>query len=408
MMNNLDTDTHPSIRVVVRIWRENRCLRKNSIIQYLRWIRRFKAYCRGKAVNEDAQLTLAGVRTFAKWYAQTRGVDSNNAFKGARSALRAWVLALSAMGYAVHRWVAPEPSKHLPSPLLQEFAEHLRQHRGNPAVTIKKKIAHITGFLAFLRSRRQRPQRVQLRDIDAFVVSCRGRYARTTVADFCSSLRSFLRFLHATGRLSVDLAPSVMAPIVRKGERPLRALSWNDVRRILQAVELSTSCGKRDYAILLLMSTYGLGAGEAIRLKLDDIDWRAATLRVTRPKTGVETRLPLLPAVARALVTYLRRGRPTHAATRHLFLTMTVPHVRLSSSSAVRHILIKHARAAGVSAPYLGSHVLRHTHACRQMELGAQTKVIGDILGHRRPESTSAYIRISTERLRHMALPVPP
>lgn len=407
-MNDRNTDTHPSLRAVVRVWRENRCLRKNSIIQYLRWVRRFKAYCRGKAVKEESQLTLAGVCTFAKWYTQTQGIDGDNAFKGARSALRAWALALSAMGHAVPRWAAPPPPKHLPSPLLQEFAEYLRQHRGNPAVTIKKEITHITGFLVFLRSRRQRLQRVQLRDIDAFVVSCRKRYARTTVADFCSSLRSFLRFLHATGRLSVDLAPSVMAPIVRKGERPLRALPWNDVRRILQAVDRSTSCGKRDYAMLLLMSTYGLGAGEVIKLKLDDIDWRAATLRVIRPKTGVETRLPLLPAVMRVLVTYLRRGRPTHATTRHLFLTMNAPHVRLSCSSAVRHILIKHARAAGVSAPYLGSHVLRHTHACRQMEQGTQPKVIGDILGHGRAESTSAYIRISTERLRQMALPVPP
>jgi site-specific recombinase XerD len=73
----------------------------------------------------------------------------------------------------------------------------------------------------------------------------------------------------------------------------------------------------------------------------------------------------------------------------------------------VRHILHKHARVAGVSAPYLGSHVLRHTHACRELELGVPPKVIGDILGHRRPESTSAYLRVATERLREVALALP-
>jgi integrase len=259
----------------------------------------------------------------------------------------------------------------------------------------------------FLQARGRHIEDVQLVDIDAFVVSCHTRYARTTVADMCSSLRSFLRFLHASGRLAVDLAPSVMAPIVRRGERPLRALPWEAVRRILRAVDRSSAGGQRDYALLLLMSLYGLGAGEVIRLRLEDIDWHAATLRVTRPKNGVVVELPLLPAVARALVSYLRHARPQHAATRYLFLRRKVPHRRLGGASAVRHILLKHARAAGVTAPYLGSHVLRHTHACRQLEQGTPPKLIGDILGHRRPESTSAYLRIATERLRQVALSVP-
>jgi integrase/recombinase XerD len=220
-------------------------------------------------------------------------------------------------------------------------------------------------------------------------------------------LRSFTRFLRVTGRISVDLASSVAGPTVRKGARPYRALPWRDVQRILRAVDRSTPCGQRDYALLLLMSTYGLGAGEVIRLKLDDIDWRAGTLHIVRPKTRVEFMLPLLPAVARVLVSYLRRGRPGNTATRHIFVQMRVPHKPLASSGPVRHVLIKHARAAGVAAPYLGSHVLRHTHACRQMELGTPPKLIGDILGHRDPDSTSAYLRVATERLRQIALPVP-
>jgi integrase/recombinase XerD len=73
----------------------------------------------------------------------------------------------------------------------------------------------------------------------------------------------------------------------------------------------------------------------------------------------------------------------------------------------VRHILVQHARAARVSAPFLGSHVLRHSHASRQVDLGVTPKVLSDILGHRHPDSTSAYVRIATQRLRAIALPVP-
>jgi integrase len=262
-------------------------------------------------------------------------------------------------------------------------------------------------FLEFLRLRRRRLRDLRLSDLDAYVVKCAKRYAPATVSDICSMLRGFTRFLRASGRISVDLAESMLGPVRRKGMRPHRTLPWGDVQRILHAIDRSTPLGKRDYALLLLMSTYGLGAGEAIRVTLDDIDWRAATLRIVRPKTQVAFVLPLLPAMARALVNYLRNGRPIHAPTRHLFLRMSVPHGRLSSSSAVRDRLIEYARAAGVSAPYLGSHVLRHTNAGRQMELGTPPKLIADILGHRDPDSTSAYLRVATGRLRQMALPVP-
>lgn len=229
------------------------------------------------------------------------------------AAERAALLAFEVLGARTPPW-EPSPEPRSPScPLLEEFAEHLARHRGNPPVTSRKDLAHITAFLAFLRSRQGNRVELDLADIDAFIVAYRPHYARTTVADMASSLRGFLRFLHITRRLAVDLAPSVMAPIVRRDERPLRALPWEKVQRILGAIDRSTAAGRRDYALLLLMSVYGLGAGPVLRL--EDIDWHAGVLHVTRPKTGVA--LPLLPAVARVLGSYLRHGRPQHAGTRH-------------------------------------------------------------------------------------------
>ncbi len=156
-----------------------------------------------------------------------------------------------------------------------------------------------------------------------------------------------------------------------------------------------------------MMSVYGLGAGEVIRIRLEDIDWQAEKLRIKRPKTGAVFQLPLLPAVARALVDYLRHGRPAYTSARHLFVTVQVPFKPLACSTTVRWILHSAAHRAGVKAPFLGTHVLRHTHACRQLELGTPPKIIGDILGHRDPESTSAYLRVASERLRELSLPVP-
>jgi len=146
---------------------------------------------------------------------------------------------------------------------------------------------------------------------------------------------------------------------------------------------------------------------EVIRLQFQDIDWNASTLKAVRPKTGVAFMLPLLPAVAKALAIYLRNGRPQKTPTRHLFIKMKMPFSPLSGSSPVRHIIIKHAKAAGLNAPFLGSHVLRHSFAARQIDLGICPRVLSDLLGHHDSESISAYVRIATETLRNVSLPVP-
>jgi site-specific recombinase XerD len=392
---------------IERIWRENRCLKSGSIQVYRYNIYRFLDYCRSRKLAENAQLTRAGVTAFSRSYARSHRRDFKAVFDAAHGALSTWATARRTLGEELPPWVpATNPLTSL-APVLREFAEYLRDHRGNPAVTIHKKAEHVKRLLAYLRRRHRRPNRARLTDIDGFLIECRKRYARATAADIGCSVRSFMRFMVATGRMTVDLADSIVGPIVRPAERPHRTLPWGDVQRILRVVDRSTRCGRRDYALLLMMSSYGLGAGEVIRLMLDDIDWQAGTIHVHRPKTGAEILLPLLPAVARALALYLRYGRPVHAQTRNVFITLRAPHKALACSVTVRHILHTHARRAGVSAPFLGTHALRHTHACRQLELGTQTKLIGDILGHRDPESTSAYLRVSVEGLRQMALPVP-
>ena len=202
-------------------------------------------------------------------------------------------------------------------------------------------------------------------------------------------------------------ADAVISPVQPRFERPRRALPWEDVQRLLRAVDTSTACGLRDHALLLMMSAYGLGAGEVIGLQLQDIDCNAGTLQMSRPKTGVNVVLPLLPPVAKVLARYLCHGRPPHMPTRHVFVQMKVPFGALTASSAVRHVLIKHAKVAGIQAPYLGSHVLRHSNAARQLDVGTKARVLSGLLGHRDSESVSAYVRIATQSLREVSLPVP-
>ena len=291
--------------------------------------------------------------------------------------------------------------------VLREYAAHLRQHRGNPEGTICQKLDHVGKLLKHLAASGKSWLQLSLPDIDAFLVACTRRYARATTACIAGTVRCFARFLLASGRINVDLADAVISPVQPRFERPRRALPWDDVQRLLRAVDTSTARGLRDHAMLLMMSTYGLGAGEVIRLQLEDIDWNVGTLRMSRPKTGVSFVLPLLPPVAKVLAQYLRHGRPPHTPTRHVFVQMHVPFGALTTSSAVRHVLIKHAKAAGIQAAYLGSHVLRHSNAARQLDVGTKPRVLSELLGHRDAQSLSAYVRIATESLREVSLPVP-
>jgi integrase/recombinase XerD len=381
-------------------------VKRSTIAVYLQWVERFETDCRRQGLPAESQLTSKRVGRFARLYARRRGIDARGAHAGARSALHSWACALSELGHELPVWVDPTPSRPALSPLTREFVQFQVCHRGIAAKSEEKQGKHVMGFLGWLRSRRRRVSHLRLRDVDAFVIDLRRRYARRTVADYCSSLRAFIRFLHRTGRLTSDFSSSVASPVIRSGERPPRALPWADVQRLLRGVDRSTPIGRRDYALLLTMTVYGMGAAEVLALHLEDLNWSASQLSVRRPKTGTAVQLPLLPAVARAVVAYLRRGRARHASTRRLFIRMHAPHQPLTSS-AIRHIMKTRAHEAGISGRFLGGHALRHSHAGRQIDLGAAPKVVSDILGHRRPESTSAYVSIATDQLRAVALSVP-
>jgi site-specific recombinase XerD len=308
------------------------------------------------------------------------------------------------MGTPVPLWRDRRPC--LLSPLLKEYCHYRRVHNGISERTLVRDVETARGFLAQLIHRRKSVSNAALPDLDGFVQGLATRMSARTVADSCSSLRAFLRFLQMTGRIATDLAGAIIAPRYRIDERPPRALPWKDVQSILKSISRSEAPGKRDYAIVLLLATYGLGAAEVLAIRLEDLDWRGGVLKIRRPKTRVPIELPLLPAVAKALTAYLRWERPPARATHALFLRKNMPYEPITSS-AIRYRIRHYARLVGIPAKVIGAHAFRHSHATRQIDSGANIKVVSDILGHRSSSSTSVYVRVAMKRLRAVALPVP-
>lgn len=393
-------------RDVVNLWRRGH-LSNGTIVNYLHWVRRFRSYCLRQGHVETQELTACGVRRFIDSYRGPR-LQGRRGSQGsrdiARNALHAWACALNALGASMPLW-REKQTQPLP-PVLKEYCDYRRVHNGTSESTLVRDIETARGFLEQLQHAGKSMGQACLRDVDAFVQKLATNLAKRTVADTCSSLRAFLRFLETTGRLPADLASGVIAPRYRADERPPRSLPWNDVQRILRSVSRSKAPGKRDFAILLLLATYGLGAAEVLALRLEDLDWKAGVLRARRPKTNVSIELPLLPVVAKALTAYLQWERPPARSTRHLFLRRNMPHKPMTSG-AIRHRIRHYASLAGIKAKAIGAHAFRHSHASRQIDSGANIKIVSEILGHRRISSTSIYIRVALKRLRTVGLPVP-
>jgi integrase/recombinase XerD len=199
-----------------------------------------------------------------------------------------------------------------------------------------------------------------------------------------------------------DLSDAVEWPQVYRQSTVPRSISWAEVGRVLGCVERRTPAGKRDYAILLLLVTYGLRAREVAALTLDDIDWRHDRLVVPERKAGHSTAFPLATSVGEALVDYLQNGRPD-SDDRHMFMRAVAP-IRPIGSAAVSSLARAYLLRAGIDVPRPGSHTLRHSAVQRLVDAQFPLKTIGDFIGHRSARSTEVYAKMDVESLRLVAL----
>jgi len=241
--------------------------------------------------------------------------------------------------------------------------------------------------------------------VDAFVATLAGYQFKTVEQNLCA-LRSFLRF--ASGDGLVDAAVLNTVPTVKSRKHTRIPSVWDpaEVTKILDAVDRGNPCGKRDYAIILLVTRLGLRGIDIKRLEFSDFDWPGNRLSIVQAKTGRRVWLPLLKDVGWAVIDYIRSGRPDSDC-RQVFLRHTAPIGPFSDQDHLHQILVKHARAAHVPVSEKrrhGMHSLRHSLATRLMEDGTPVEQIADILGHQSVGSTGLYLKSSLSLLAKCAL----
>jgi len=235
-----------------------------------------------------------------------------------------------------------------------------------------------------------------------FVTSEGQRYSRSSIIHICSSLRSFLTYLYSKHKTRVDLSAVIVTPRIYRSIRCPRALTRQDIKVLLSSVNRRGALGKRNYALLILLATYGLRGIEAVQLHLEDIDWRMGKIYIRSRKANNNSVYPLTPAVGEAILSYLKKGRPK-TEHREVFLSYKPPYRPIKTDS-VRFIVKKYLRVAGLVEERVGAHTFRHSCAQQLLEKGFPLKTVSDYLGHKHPNTTRQYIRIDIKHLREVAL----
>ena len=294
--------------------------------------------------------------------------------------------------------------------IVQGYDTWLREMRGLAPVTRSKRVTQALQFLTALGPSGDREDLKQLnvRDIDAYIQErCIG-LRRASIEDCTGGLRDFLRYLHGSGRSVFDLSGSVIGPRIYDYELIPSALRAEEVRKVLEVTRQDLSPrGRRDYAFLMLLATYGLRAGEIVGLCLGDINWKKEILLVRHSKTGTYSELPLLREPGEAVLSYLEKARP-ESTYREVFLHLQAPYRAYKNGSILHCVTAARLREAEIiPLGRKGPHAFRHAQAVSLLRAAVPLKTIGDLLGHKSARSTAVYLKLAIEDLRAVGLDLP-
>ena len=310
---------------------------------------------------------------------------------------------LAANALMARAW--PETASSTASILVEEYANYLHEVRGLASDTIAHRRHTAQWFLRHLDEEGITLKEVDRSHLESYITRAGKRLCRRSLQHDVSALRVFLRFLAMDGRVPAGLDSQIDTPRLYRLEQLPRTLPWETVRTLLRSIDRTTAMGLRDYAMFLLIATYGLRSSEVIAITVDNIHWRQSRLRIHQPKTSSPLELPLTNEVSAALVRHLKRTPPPPPY-RRIFLRMRAP-IGVLKRTAVADAFQAVVQKSDLSIPFQGPHCMRHSLATHLLKNGTPLKTIGDILGHRSAASTSAYLRLATGDLREVSLPVP-
>lgn len=283
---------------------------------------------------------------------------------------------------------------------VSDFLAHLERDRGYSQVTCGNRQRTLRPFLDWLSGCGVRLADVGPSNISAYFTAMAGRWSRTTVAQHVQTLRSFFRYATSRDWCATGIAEAIDAPRLYTHENLPQGPPWADVQKLVASMDGATIDRIRERAAILLLTTYGLRAGEVCHLRMDDVDWSREVIQIRRPKQRKSQTYPLTTETGNALLRYLEvRPQSRH---REVFLTLRQPY-RPVSVGGFSSLIQKRQKQLGLKLKRYGPHGLRHACATHLLAEGFSLKEVGDHLGHVSAAATQVYAKVNLKGLRSVA-----
>lgn len=368
---------------------------RSALMHFLCWL--------AKEPPESQVVNSSTVRTFIQVHLPTCRCPPS-AFKSAKT-VRA---ALSQLLVMLGQGRLLPPGDQISAAIegtLHKFDDFLRDVCGLTESTRLSRQRDVRAFLvALFGAEPIDPQRITPDALINFVFNKAAGLKPSSVGVLLTALRSYLRFLQFKGESNVALMAAVPTPPNWSLATLPPSLNDAEMDKFWAAFDISTPIGKRDYAMARCLANLGLRCHEVASMKIDDIDWHRGIIHLNHCKSRREELLPLPDISGRAVVNYLRNGRPA-TTSRSIFVYHRAPMGRGVANTTVRGAIRR--AFARANLPWTGTHILRHTAATRMVQGGATLKEVADVLRHRSIDTTQIYTKVNLPELQHVAMPWP-
>ena len=285
-----------------------------------------------------------------------------------------------------------------------KYVEYMLHEQGLSEETVHGRRSLLKDFLLNLSNRIESFTAILPSTIDEILTKKyeQDGLSRRSVQSYASVVRTFLKHAENQQWCPQGIAVSIKAPRVYRQETLPSSPQWKDIKKLLAASQTNYPTDVRDYAVLLLLTVYGMRRSEVAGLQLHDIDWKNKQIYLRRSKRSKPQVFPLSKTVGEAILHYLKDVRPAHCKWRAVFVTRRSPYEALTAG-AIYAIVNRRLKPLHLPIKNHGPHALRHACATHLINEGFSLKEISDHLGHQDVETTRIYAKVDLVNLRKVA-----
>jgi site-specific recombinase XerD len=387
-------------------WLSKRGFAHFTIRRHISNVSHFSRYLEQKKLTDPASFNSGHVRRFI--------TEHLPHYKHRRSGAKHY----HRVAFSIHRFIEylnedgqADPSHYCNvsyHAVIDKYFKWLRDYHNSAPGTLTLRRQYLVQFLDWLNVGSITQQLLELSpdQVETFFLNYSQSHGRAARRSMQATLRTFFRFCFSRDYTPRDFAEIVPTLRTYKLDKIPRGINEEDAQRLLASINRNSDMGRRDYAIIQLLYTYGIRGGQLRALRLKDIDWQQSRIHFMALKHGKGILQPLTDKVGESLLDYLQHTRP-ESSYPEVFLTLRAPYRPMQYSTTLSEIIARRMRAAGITAPTYGAHAFRHRFASRMLEHGHSLKSIADMIGHRCIQTTFIYTKVDFQALNQVALDWP-